>query len=184
MTLAETVTSLTLSITSLDRFIRVVKLNSARLAGLNSTEYEVLFSVFYSKEQLSVKDLSREMFLCSQAITKITKELLKAELIYVEKSPKDRRVTYITLTEKGRNLIQKDEMRRKAMVRKCIEDIAASDLQYCADLLHKIHENVAENTISELIQMIDFADVEHAQNQSKNLDGISGKPIFAIEKGS
>ncbi|MCS7073205.1 MAG: MarR family transcriptional regulator [Bacteroidia bacterium] len=154
MTLAQTVTSLTLSITSLDRFIRIVKLTSARLAGLNSTEYEVLFSIYYSKQSLSVKDLSREMFLSSQAITKIVKNLLKKGFIHAEKSAKDRRITYITLTEKGQTLIQKDEMHRKAMVRKCIEDISVTDLQYCANLLHKIHENIADNTISELIHLI------------------------------
>jgi len=60
--------------TSLKAFndsLRLAKYNIAKQNGLNTSEFEVLVSLNNSLEPLSIKQLSAELLLCSQAISRL-----------------------------------------------------------------------------------------------------------------
>lgn len=57
--------------------------------------------------QVKVSDLSNALNLPRPGVTRTVKEMEKKELIQKIASPADGRVTYLTLTEKGRNISQK-----------------------------------------------------------------------------
>lgn len=95
--------------------IRKIKYLIARSEGLNSSEYEVLSYLFHSGEKRSIKEVSKFLLLCSQAVTKITKKLVQEQYIELEKSSTDRRVTYLVLTTKGEALARTEESQKLAL---------------------------------------------------------------------
>lgn len=122
-------TSIAQSIANIQRDFRVVKHRLAREAGLNTSEYELLLTLHALESSLSIKELSNHLLLCSQAITKIAKNLETKDLVTSAKSTHDRRVTYIQLTDKGLSLAEREQSFRESAIAEIIEDLNRSEAE-------------------------------------------------------
>ena len=88
--------------------------------GLNSSELELLLILAHAKDNCSIKFISEQMHLCSQAITKISRALEKRELVYFEKSTQDRRVTFVKLSDSGQVVVQRERLAREKALQHAI----------------------------------------------------------------
>jgi len=102
--------------------------------GLTYTMYITLLSL-WEKDNVTVKDLGKRLFLDSGTLTPVLKKMEKQNLIARNRSQEDERTVFITLTKDG-----------KAMKKKC-QDIPQKmvctnllDLQKAPKLLAALHE--------------------------------------------
>jgi len=72
--------------------------------SLNLTEFGVLEFLYHKGEQ-PIQIIGKKVLLASSSITYVVDKLEQKELITRVACPKDRRVTYAQLTEKGRQLM-------------------------------------------------------------------------------
>lgn len=93
---------------TLAHHLRHLRHRMARQAGLNYTEYELLANLHHQQRPMSVKEMSQSLFLCSQAVTKITKSLIKRGFVLTHKSETDKRITYITPTAAATTLTEEE----------------------------------------------------------------------------
>lgn len=96
------------------------KLAMAKEYGLNNSEFEFIITVYYAEGALTVKDLSERLMLCSQAVTKIAKNLQQMGYIQTRKMQHDRRMTWIQLTERGSAVGQRDEASNEDQLRRAL----------------------------------------------------------------
>jgi len=76
-----------------------------RLTGLTVPQFAVL-EMLYHKGDLKVGDIIEKSLSSVGNISLIIDNLCKLQFVEKRKCPSDGRVTYVTLTEKGRNLIK------------------------------------------------------------------------------
>src|SRR5699024_5767254 len=76
--------------------------------GLNQTEFAVL-ELLYHKGEQPIQTIGQKVLLASSSITYVVDKLEKKALLERRACPKDRRVTYAGITEKGKILM--DEIR-------------------------------------------------------------------------
>jgi len=72
--------------------------------GLNKTEFGVL-ELLYSKGDHPIQQIGQKLLLASSSITYVVDKLETKKLIERRACPKDRRVTYATITDDGKELM-------------------------------------------------------------------------------
>jgi MarR family 2-MHQ and catechol resistance regulon transcriptional repressor len=75
-----------------------------RRHGLNLTEFGVL-ELLYHKGDQPIQKIGGKILIASSSTTYVIDQLEKKELLKRKSCPSDRRVTYASLTEKGRDLM-------------------------------------------------------------------------------
>src|SRR5690625_3520094 len=75
-----------------------------RSYGLNPTEFAVL-ELLYNKGEQPIQKIGEKVLLASSSITYVVDKLEKKEYLKRKACPKDRRVTYATLTDSGKQLM-------------------------------------------------------------------------------
>lgn len=78
--------------------------NDIKRYGLNLTEFGVLEFLYHKGEQ-PIQIIGKKVLLASSSITYVVDKLEQKELLTRVACPKDRRVTYAQLTEKGSQLM-------------------------------------------------------------------------------
>lgn len=86
--------------------------------GLNTTEFAVL-ELLFSKGDQPIQKIGEKILLASSSITYVVDKLEKKKLIARKPCPKDRRVTYASITSDGTELMNTIFPQHK----KAIEDI-------------------------------------------------------------
>jgi DNA-binding MarR family transcriptional regulator len=74
--------------------------------GLTYTSYITLMCL-WEKDNVSVKELGKRLFLDSGTLTPLLKKLEGQGLVLRTKSKKDERTVFVTLTEEGKNMKEK-----------------------------------------------------------------------------
>lgn len=138
----EKITQLDSNLQAIHQHMRWIRHQFANRTGLNYTEFELLAVLNEQGRPMSVKEVSRELFLCSQAVTKISKFLLSANLIVVEKSKEDKRVTFLQLTEPGRSLAESERQTRTSVLSKSLTSIPVHQL----DVVNQVMRIVGQTT--------------------------------------
>ncbi|MFD1706330.1 MarR family winged helix-turn-helix transcriptional regulator [Siminovitchia sediminis] len=72
--------------------------------GLNPTEFAVL-ELIYSKGEQPIQKIGEKVLIASSSITYVVDKLEKKNLLKRKPCPKDRRVTYATITPEGTELM-------------------------------------------------------------------------------
>lgn len=72
--------------------------------GLNTTEFAVL-ELIYSKGDQPIQQIGVKVLIASSSITYVVDKLEKKKLLKRKPCPNDRRVTYVSITEAGTNLM-------------------------------------------------------------------------------
>ncbi|MED4126639.1 MarR family winged helix-turn-helix transcriptional regulator [Shouchella miscanthi] len=91
--------------TVLSRAMQTVKSHvetDIRKHGFNPTEFAVL-ELLYSKGDQTVQKIGQKVLIASSSITYVVDKLEKKAMIVRKPSPTDRRVTYVSITQKGIN---------------------------------------------------------------------------------
>ena len=76
-----------------------------RTYGLNPTEFGVLEFLFHKGDQ-PIQKIGEKILIASSSITYVVDKLEKKKLLERHACPKDRRVTYATLTESGQEFMR------------------------------------------------------------------------------
>ena len=72
--------------------------------GLNPTEFGVL-ELVYSKGEQPIQKIGDKVLIASSSITYVVDKLEKKQLLKRKPCPKDRRITYATITAEGKQLM-------------------------------------------------------------------------------
>lgn len=105
--------------------------------GVNLTEFAVL-ELLYHKGDQPIQHIGRKILLASSSITYVVDKLEKKELAERKACSKDRRVTYTSITEKGKQFIEDIFPEHEQTIQGIFEDLTEEELETTMRLLKKI----------------------------------------------
>ena len=105
--------------------------------GLNISEFGVL-EMLYHKGDQPVQKVAEKILVTSGTITYVINKLEKKELVVRRKCEKDKRVFYVSLTEKGREFIS---------------DIFPKHKEFLDNLFSELNEDTKRELVDNLIQL-------------------------------
>jgi MarR family transcriptional regulator, 2-MHQ and catechol-resistance regulon repressor len=126
------------SLTDVHHLVRKIRYELANENGLNSSEFELLALLHSNSKPKSIKDVSCNMLLCSQAITKIAKSLMAKGLLTTQKSPADKRVTYLLLTSRGEMIADREQMLREFLLLSLIRNENTDTVDAACQLMERL----------------------------------------------
>ena len=105
---------------------------------INATEFSVM-EFLYSKGEKSIQEIRDRILLASGSATYVVDNLEKKGYVIRKVSQKDKRVTYIGLTETGMKLIDDIFPAHKKNTKKIFEKINDKELVILKEILKKIN---------------------------------------------
>ena len=105
---------------------------------INTTEFSVM-EFLYSKGEKSIQEIRDRILLASGSATYVVDNLEKKGYVIRKISQKDKRVTYIGLTETGMKLIDDIFPTHKKNTKKIFEKINDKELVILKEILKKIN---------------------------------------------
>ncbi|MCL7746095.1 MarR family winged helix-turn-helix transcriptional regulator [Halalkalibacter alkaliphilus] len=105
--------------------------------GLNPTEFGVL-ELLYSKGDQPIQKIGQKVLLASSSITYVVDKLEKKQYIKRQPCPKDRRVTYATITEEGTQLMQEIFPKHKEAIEEIFGGLKAEEKELMIEQLKKL----------------------------------------------
>lgn len=118
-----------------DMFFEIEK--NVQEFGLNISEFGVL-EMLYHKGDQPVQKVAEKILVTSGTITYVINKLEKKELVVRRKCEKDKRVFYVSLTEKGKGFIS---------------DIFPKHKEFLDDLFSELNEGTKRELVDNLIQL-------------------------------
>ncbi|GGE39215.1 MarR family transcriptional regulator [Pullulanibacillus camelliae] len=108
-----------------------------RSHGLNPTEFGVI-ELLYHKGEQPIQQIGGRVLLASGSMTYVIDKLEKKELIRRQPCPKDRRVIYAVLTEKGTALMDTIFPSHQEALAKLLAGLDEDEKRTCMELLKKM----------------------------------------------
>ena len=105
---------------------------------INATEFSVM-EFLYSKGEKSIQEIRDRILLASGSATYVVDNLERKEYVRRIVNQNDRRVTYIKLTEAGKDLINDIFPTHKKNTKKIINDLTNGELITLKEILKKIN---------------------------------------------
>ena len=105
---------------------------------INATEFSVM-EFLYSKGEKSIQEIRDRILLASGSATYVVDNLEKKGYVIRKICQKDKRVTYIRLTETGMKLIDDIFLTHKKNTKKIFEKINDKELVILKEILKKIN---------------------------------------------
>lgn len=105
---------------------------------INATEFSVM-EFLYSKGEKSIQEIRDRILLASSSATYVVDNLERKEYVRRIVNQNDRRVTYIKLTEAGKNLINDIFPTHKKNTKKIFNDLTNEELITLKEILKKIN---------------------------------------------
>ena len=90
--------------------------------GLNISEFGVL-EMLYHKGDQPVQKVAEKILVTSGTITYVINKLEKKELVIRRKCDKDKRIFYVSLTEKGKEFIEQIYPKHKDFINNLFKDL-------------------------------------------------------------
>ncbi|WP_139491715.1 MarR family winged helix-turn-helix transcriptional regulator [Brevibacillus dissolubilis] len=112
-------------------------LRDMRRYGLNPTEFTVL-ELLYHKGPHPIQQIGDKILLASGSLTYVIDKLEKKELLIRKPSHKDRRITYVEISEKGKELFDDIFPQHAKAIHQVTEGLTAEEKQTAVDLLKKL----------------------------------------------
>ncbi|MFC0270545.1 MarR family winged helix-turn-helix transcriptional regulator [Metabacillus herbersteinensis] len=104
---------------------------------LNPTEFAVM-ELLYHKGEQPLQQIGGKILLASGSITYVVDKLEKKELLIRKACPKDRRVTYAQITDKGRKLIEDIFPSHRERIDEIIGVLSDEEKLLVTDLVKKV----------------------------------------------
>lgn len=105
--------------------------------GVNPTEFMVL-ELLYNKGPQAIQVIGNKVLLASSSITYVIDQLEKKKFVTRKKNEKDRRVTLVSLTTEGYQLMGKIFPQHSSVIENLFEDLTDDELVKLGDSLKKI----------------------------------------------
>ena len=105
---------------------------------INATEFSVM-EFLYSKGEKSIQEIRDRILLASGSATYVVDNLERKEYVRRIVNQNDRRVTYIKLTEAGKDLINDIFPTHKKNTKKIFNDLTNEELITLKEILKKIN---------------------------------------------
>ncbi|HLG73001.1 MAG TPA: MarR family transcriptional regulator [Chloroflexota bacterium] len=107
-------------------------------AGLSTPQYLLLLLLRESSEPLTLTELAARAYLIKQAMTPAFQRLQAKGLVTEVPDTSDRRVCRVTLTEKGRALLEQVEPARRELYRQLLGEAAPDAKSSATDVLTQL----------------------------------------------
>jgi MarR family 2-MHQ and catechol resistance regulon transcriptional repressor len=105
--------------------------------GVNPTEFAVL-ELLYHKGDQPLQQIGEKILLASGSITYVVDKLEQKGLIVRKACEKDRRVTYASITEKGKTFIEKVFPEHAQTIHETVAGLTAEEKEQAISLLKKL----------------------------------------------
>lgn len=114
----------------------VIRKDAARYE-LNSSEFAVLELLYQSGDQ-PIQVIGKKAFISSSSITYVIDKLEQKEFVVRKACPKDRRVTYASLTSLGKTLVERIFPPYEKKMEEVFDQLTEADMNKIIELLIKI----------------------------------------------
>ena len=108
-----------------------------RSLGLNTTEFAVL-ELIYNKGDQPIQKIGEKVLIASSSITYVVDKLEKKDLLVRKPCPKDRRITYATITPKGTDLMNEVFPKHKHAIKEICAGVDRNEKEIMIPLLKKL----------------------------------------------
>lgn len=108
-----------------------------RCYGLNITEFSVL-ELLYHKGTHTTQAIKEKILIASSSTTYVVDQLVKKGCVQRELSQEDQRVTYVSITEAGRALMEKIFPSHAQKIAASFSELSSEELQQLKTILRKI----------------------------------------------
>lgn len=117
--------------------------------GVNPTEFMVL-ELLYNKGAQAIQVIGNKVLLASSSITYVIDQLEKKGFVQRKQYPEDRRVTLVSLTAEGKELMDEIFPQHSSAIQQLFEDLSDKELVKLSDDIKRIGYKAAElNEITE-----------------------------------
>jgi len=108
-------------------------------SGEHLTRKQVSYlRVIDQHRDVTFSDLARYVDLSKPTVTELINRLIEEDCVYKERSDSDRRVCYIRLTDKGRQIAHAEEMTRFRLVERIECCLSEEEIRQLIALLNKL----------------------------------------------
>ena len=114
------------------------------LEGLIPSHGNVLTALYENDGMLTMKEIAKRIGKDKSTVTPLVEKLLKLGYVEKEKSQKDKRVTYIKLTEKGRRIESKYDQISSDVHETAYRNFSQEEKETFLRLLKKLNDNFTE----------------------------------------
>lgn len=111
--------------------------------GVNATEFMVL-ELLYNRGPQAIQVIGNKVLLASSSITYVINQLEKKDFVKRKKNEKDRRVTLVSLTVEGQELMDEIFPQHSSIIESLFEDLTDEDLVKLANNLKEVGYKAVE----------------------------------------
>ena len=122
--------------TDLQCFI-LANMNRSDINGVTATHYNII-EYIYRNDKCIVKEIAKAFNISPPAISKQLKFLIEHSLIEQQQSSLDRRIFNLSVTDKGKFIIDNSENFRETIAKTASKTLTKDDLKNLTELLHKV----------------------------------------------
>ncbi|NSL52627.1 MarR family winged helix-turn-helix transcriptional regulator [Calidifontibacillus erzurumensis] len=113
--------------------------------GLNPTEFAVL-ELIYSKGDQPIQKIGEKVLIASSSITYVVDKLEKKKLLERKPCPKDRRITYASITEAGIRFMDEIFPKHRAAIHEICNGLDSEEKCKLIELLKKLGYYAEQNS--------------------------------------
>ncbi|WP_151736983.1 MarR family winged helix-turn-helix transcriptional regulator ['Paenibacillus yunnanensis' Narsing Rao et al. 2020] len=114
-----------------------------RCTGIGSSRYDLLYQL-YNADELTQSGLQKAVHIDSAAITRHLKQLESEGMVSRRRNPEDQRVTFVKLTDSGRNVIVNFNKERTEFIRQLLHGFSEDEMNVLTDMLNRMHLNLKD----------------------------------------
>lgn len=115
-----------------------------RKSGLNTTEFGVLELLYHSGDQ-PLQKIGDKILLASGSITYVVDKLEEKEFLKRTQCPEDRRITFASITDKGKQLLNDIFPKHWGQIEEITAGLSEQEKRQAIDLLKKLGRYADEN---------------------------------------
>jgi DNA-binding MarR family transcriptional regulator len=121
--------------------------NALEASGLTPIQFSLLYFIDVNKGDLSSAQLSRRFSVTPQSMNELVQVLQRKRLIKKNVDPSHRRILRISLTRKGRQLLEDSNHELDTLEEHLLKDLSEEEITILRSLLGKILES-ARKTVT------------------------------------
>jgi DNA-binding MarR family transcriptional regulator len=114
-----------------------------RCTGISQSRLDLLHKLM-EVDEISQRSLQREVNIDNAAVTRHLKQLEAKGMISRRRNPDDNRITFVSLTDDGRERIASLCQEKKRFIAQMLKDFSPDEQEMLSDLLLRIQKNVKD----------------------------------------
>lgn len=112
--------------------------NYAKEGDLGSVQQYMILAMLSNKDHLSMTELRKNTLVTKQAVTGLVNRMKQNNYIDTYKDPKDRRITRVYLTKKGKDALQTIRPKRVAGNRRAFSVLTKEEISQLSIIMEKL----------------------------------------------